>query len=251
MFSRSDNKSPMKMGEIRKFKIDKNKKKECRLPGKGIIEIEIKKEESNVAEFALEMVSNEGEAYLQCDYGYIAQVRTEGIAEKCGIARIFTELCMNEKKIHKTKDVANNKAIIQMEEYLQVCQKRESCKENDEQLKKLRDLKEWATTHCSKFIYLIMTAKGSGAHVYFNSAVASGFTEMFMMSDFTDEELANRDNLEDIYPKEGPCAVKTLQERYSDDRTMLDGDEKTSVGDWNWFFCHPKKPSNNPKCTIL
>ena len=70
----------MKMGEIRKFKIDKNKKKECRLPGNGIVEIEIKKEESNVAEFALEMVNNEGEAYLQCDYGYIAQVRTEGKA---------------------------------------------------------------------------------------------------------------------------------------------------------------------------
>ena len=96
-----------------------------------------------------------------------------------------------------------------------------------------------------------MTAKGSGGHLYFNSAVASGFTEMFMMSDFTDDELAARNNLEDIYPKEGPCGVKALQERYSDDRTMLDGDEKTSVGDWNWFFCHPKKPNNNPKCTIL
>ena len=91
-----------------------------------------------------------------------------------------------------------------------------------------------------------MTAKGSGAHVYFNSAVASGFTEMFMMSDFHLDK-----NLEDTYPKEGPCAVKTLQERYSDDRTMLDGEEKTSVGGWNWFFCLPKIPNNNPKCTIL
>ena len=102
------------MGEIRKFKIDKNKKKECRLPGEGIIEIEIKKEESNVAKFALEMVNNEGEAYLQCDYGYIAQVRT--------------------------------KALIQMEEYLQGCQNTASCNQNEEQLKKLSDLKEWSTT---------------------------------------------------------------------------------------------------------
>ena len=241
----------MKMGEIRKFKIDKNKKKECRLPGNGIIEIEIKKEESNVAEFALEMVNNAGEAYLLCDNGYIAHVKTEGKAEKCGIARIFTEICLNEKKMHKTQEVANNKGLFQMEEYLQVCEKRASCKENDKQLKKLKDLKDWSTTHCSKFLYLIMTAKGGGAHVYFNSAVASGFTEMFMMSYFKDEELVGTNYLVDIYPKSGPCAVKTLQERYSDDRTMLDGEEKTSVGDWDWFFCHPKKPSNNPKCTIL
>ena len=242
----------MKVGEIRTFKIDKNKKKECKLPGKGIIEIEIIKEESSVAEFALRLAEFAlHEAYLLCDNGYINYVRTEGKAEKCGIARIFTEICMNEKKIHNTKDTAKNKALIQLEEYLQACGKRSSCKENDEHLKKIRDLKDWSETHCSKFMYLIMTAKGGGAHVYFNSAVASGFTEMFMMSDLTDEELVGSNYQEDIYPKSGPCAVKTLQERYSDDRTMLDGEEKTSVGGWNWFFCHPKKPNNNPKCTIL
>ena len=82
--SRTNDKSPMKMGEIRTFKIDKNKKKECKLPGKGIIEIEIIKEESSVAEFALRLAEFAlHEAYLLCDNGYINYVRTEGKAEKC------------------------------------------------------------------------------------------------------------------------------------------------------------------------
>ena len=76
------------MGEMRRSKLI-NKKNECKLPGNVIIEIEIKKEESSVAEFALDMVNNAGEAYLLCDYGYIAQLRTEDKAEKCRIARIL------------------------------------------------------------------------------------------------------------------------------------------------------------------
>ena len=43
VLSRS-NTNEMQIGEVRKFKIDKNKKKSCGLPGVGVIEIEIKKE---------------------------------------------------------------------------------------------------------------------------------------------------------------------------------------------------------------
>ena len=248
---RTNGKKPMKVGEVRKFKIDKTKKKECGLPGDGIIEIEIKKVESNVAKFAFEMVKFEDGAYLQCDDGYIVQVRAEGKAEKCGIAKIMTELCLKEKEMHKAKDEVNNKALLQIDEYIEFCQNQAACSSNDQPLKQLRDLKEWSMSHCSKFIYLIMTAAGNGAHVYFNSAIASGYTEMFMMGDFTNVQLALKNNREGFYPQEGPCTVKTLQERYREDRTMVDGDEKTSVGDWNWFFCHPKKANPQKKCSIL
>jgi len=77
----------------------------------------------------------------------------------------------------------------------------------------------------------------SSAHVYFNTAIASGFTEMFIIRD----KLKLGRNLK-FYPKEGPCAVKSLKDRYSDDGNMIElgGLKKTDVWGWNWFFSLPK-----------
>ena len=75
-----------------------------------------------------------------------------------------------------------------------------------------------------------MSAKPkSKAHVYFNSAIASGFDYMFI-------DLNN----EMFYPKTGPCSVKTLKERYNDDGDMVDGDDRVKAHGQIWFFCHPK-----------
>ena len=232
----------MQIGEVRKFKIDKNKKKSCGLPGEGVIEIEIKKEKGTITEFSYKMVSNEREAFLECGHGYLRQLKTKGKAENCGIGRILTELCMNEKDIHRTtnQDPNENSAIEKIENYIRIYKEMAN---NKEQIKKLKKLKKWSLSHCSKLIYLWMTADPrTGAHVYFNSAISSGFTELFMISKYGELR---------FYPDEGPCSVKNLQERYSDDGYMIEGDKKNDVGDWNWFFCQPKEPKKEPKCTIL
>ena len=117
----------------------------------------------------------------------------------------------------------------------------------EEKIDTVRQLKEWAASHCSRLMFLWMIAQPrTGAHVYFNSAIASGLTKLFMVTDFPqqDKELS-------FYPNDGPCEVKEIQGRYSDDGNMVDEDKKTDVGNWNWFFCKPKKPNDMPKCTIL
>ena len=120
----------MELGEVRKFRIDKNKKKDCKLqPSKqGIIEIEIKKEKERrgLSKFIYKLVTCEKEgtscfdflpkeAFLLCDYGHVLLLETIGKAEKCGIGRIFTELCMNEKNLHKT-GMDKNLAIQQLDQ---------------------------------------------------------------------------------------------------------------------------------------
>ena len=117
----------------------------------------------------------------------------------------------------------------------------------EEKIETVRQLKEWAASHCSRLMFLWMVAQPrTGAHVYFNSAIASGLTKMFMVTDFPqqDKELL-------FYPNNGPCEVKELQGRYSDDGNMVDEDKEIDVGKWNWFFCKPKKSNDQSKCTIL
>ena len=110
----------MKIGEVRKFEVDKNKKKECGLPGEGVIEIEIKKEKGEIQKFSFKMVNNEKEAFINCDHGHISQLKTKGKAENCGIGRILTELCMNEKDLHRatTQDPDENSAVQKIGNYI-------------------------------------------------------------------------------------------------------------------------------------
>ena len=238
----------MELDEVRKFKIDKNKKKECKLqPSKqGIIEIEIKKEKEleGPSKFIYKLVGSDylpKEAFLKCDYGYVEFLKTKGKAEKCGIGRIFTELCMNEKNLHQTSHSGTNKnlGIQKLNDYIKDSKdKPKFAKER----KQLKAFKKWSKSHCSEIIYLEMTANPpSNAHVYFNSAKASGFTDMFMITGLIDFQK---------YPDEGPCPTKILQDRY-DDGFMVEGNEKTRVVGWNWFFCKPKNPEEQNKCTIL
>ena len=238
----------MRVGETRIFKIDKTKKKDCGLPGKGIVEIEIKKEQSIVFASTFRMVKPDlgtRVAFIHCNKGFIPLVKAQGKAENCGIARILMQLCINEEGFHNVANNDENEAVRQMGKYVEECLKEESCTASDQQLKKIRNLEEWITSRCSKLMYLEMEADPkTGAHVYFNSAVASGFTEMFMISQLWYEDFK-------FYPNEGPCHVKELQNKYSNDGNMVDEDEKTMVWGWNWFFCQPNKPTITKKCTIL
>ena len=89
------------------FQIDKNKKKECKLPGKGIIDIEIKKERSTNHAFIFKMLGME-HVYIHCDDGYIAQLSTFGGAENCGIGKILNTV-MNYKMMENLKSLQSLK----------------------------------------------------------------------------------------------------------------------------------------------
>ena len=112
-------------------------------------------------------------------------------------------------------------------------------------------MERWAKSKCEKIIYLVMEAPPGPGHLYFNSALEAGFTEMFIALVKSGKE---------FYPKEGPCPVKALKARYTDDGFMDDDDGtdvrmvkdgKVKVLDQPWFFCKPKIPTLHVKCTNL
>ena len=149
----------MQVGETRTFEIDKNKKKDCKLPGKGVVEIDVKKEESKPFAFTFRAYLKQKPlpweaGFIYCDYGYVALLKTQEY-QNCGIGKILTQLCLNEEEIHKAVGNEKNGALIQMETYIKECEKKESCKKNDRRLKKLKDLQELIRSHCSKLIWTI------------------------------------------------------------------------------------------------
>ena len=78
-----------------------------------------------------------------------------------------------------------------------------------------------------------------GAHVYFKSALSSGFTQMFV-------EIADAE----MYPKNSVCSVEELQKRYNEDGQMVSGGDVVSVYEKTWYFCKPKRLAKLPKCAI-
>ena len=242
----------MMEGETRTFYINKFKKKDCKLPVSNLnmVEIEITKERSERSPndaFTFRMVSMIGishNPYIDCDNGYIPKLSTFGGAENCGIGKILMQLCLNEETIHNVENrLRKNKALTELNTFKLNCK-------DDIKINKLNKRGKWAIDHCIKFVYLVMDSDPrSKAHVFFNSAIESGFTQMFMIKD----NFKPGSKLK-FYPMEGPCDVKTLQDKYSDDGKIVDGLKRTKVWGWNWFFCLPiVQPPNVilPKCTIL
>ena len=121
-------------------------------------------------------------------------------------------------------------------------------------LQMAKEMEKWVKSKCNKILFLTMTVnRPSDAHLYFNSAFNAGFTEMFIA---VNNNLGKRE----FYPKEGPCSVNALQERYAkiNDGYMTDdgGTEvrminagEVKVLGHDWFFCKPKIPTLHVKCT--
>ena len=130
-----NNIGPMMVGETRTFQIDKLKKKDCKLQGKGIIDIEITKERSTGHAFTFKMVNMEN-VYIHCDDGYIPQLNTFGGAENCGIGKILTQLCLSEEIIHNVESNEENKALLELKKHRNELQ-------DDGKLKKLAKLEKW------------------------------------------------------------------------------------------------------------
>ena len=92
--------SPMKKNEIRLFKIDKSKTRNCNMDGSAespnIIEISIRKEVTDPQRRFL-MVGHEEEVYLNCYPGKLDFVKVDpSKMQGCGISKILTRLCLNE-----------------------------------------------------------------------------------------------------------------------------------------------------------
>ena len=232
----------MKIDESRKFELDVSSKPNCGLSSDGnIVEISIKKEKTqkDPEEHKFSMLNYEYIVYIVCRAGYIPDLAVGGEAEDCGIGKVLMQLCLNEPKLHKISKKNKNNAMKEIKHELQGCKIDSTC--NDATIKKIMKLEEWVKSKCSKILYLdVSVSPMTKAYVYFNSALSSGFTDMFV-------KMSNRE----IYPNEGPCSVQNLKERYTDDGTMVDGNDEVIVHGRKWFFCHPKIPSSSSKCSIL
>ena len=236
--SYSDNNyGPMKLGETRKLEINRKNKPNCRLLKD---EIMVRKEKEDImGEYRIKMVDyveSFADAYIIFSPGEIGMLSVLGDARECGIGKMLMQLCFNEEKIHHIKDNDKNEALIMIKSY-------------SIEFPEGEEMEKWVTSKCEKLLYLLMSAKPpSAARVYFNSAIDSKFTEMF---------IALKD---EFYPKEGPCSVEALKERYTDDGYMKDNagskarlvlNDKVMVKGQNWFFCKPKIPTSHVKCTNL
>jgi len=219
----ANNYDHLKEGETRTFKIDKKSKPNCKL---STDEISITKIKSG-KEKTHQVVGHEAYGYIDCYPGYVSGLQSDGILEGCGIGKILMRLCFAETSIHNTAKKQENRAMKEIVE---------------NGIKKFPELAKWVSSKCSKVLFMTMTANPkTGAHVYFNSAIEAGWTEMFVKIG----------KWEKLYPNEGPCSVAELKKRYTAEGNMVDGSEVVKVYHEHWYFCLPKTPANTEKCTIL
>ena len=216
---------PMKNNEIRKFQVDKNRYKECRLSS-----LKIKKEEKSETEIKFFAVETAADAYVNCMSGEITALETARNmmkqAKKCGIGTMLMRLCFNELRIHNVKNNANNAAVTLIEHL---------SKKNE--YLNARKLEERVKSSCEKAVIMTVTCNPkSDARVFFSSAIASDYTEMIFV-------LEN-----EFHPKEVRGLVQDLMKRYTDDGKILESDgTNNNIKVWGeiWFFCKPRT-SNSP-----
>ena len=225
-----NNYDALKEGEIRSFVIEKDKKPNCKLPSKdGKIEIKIKKHDKKrepLDNFVLFMVQNDddifndknplAETYVKYNEGFVSNLRVNVNAQECGIGKILMILCfMATKK-------------LEMNTKIQLLQPKAS------------RLKEWAMSNCLKLVYLTMAVEEENtAFVYFNSAIESGYTEMFIRLSLFDKD--------GFYPKKSDHSpTSVLRKQYTEDGCMKEGDgvddKECDVHGGTWFFCQPTPP---------
>ena len=237
-----NNYEPMQRDQTREFEID-SEKENCRLLDKKIKKIKITKLQERKDEFMFRMEDIPqivAKALVECKGGYVPWLLVNDDAEQCGIGKMLMLLCLNEKEIHNT--IISNRALKRIKGY------------SEQNIPKAREIEEWVLSKCEKIVGLTMSpSRLEAAHVYFNSALESGFTEMFIAPSLSPSSK--------FYPEEGPCSVKALKDRYTDDGYMKDDEgtdinrmvwnNKVQVTGRNWFFCRPKIPTLHVKCTAL
>ena len=139
-------------------------------------------------------------------------------------------------KIHNLEIGQENKSVKDIQELIEECQASKECK-NKDHLEKLIKLQKWVKSECAKIISLNMEATPkTGAYVYFNAALETGYTEMFIKID-----------THDMYPQNDCRSVEILKGRYNDGN-MIEGDKKIDVYYKDWFFCKPKNTASTSAC---
>ena len=223
----------MKKNEVRLFKIDKSKTRNCHLEATkddpNVIEIKIKKE-VKAPQLRFFMVDHVDDVYLNCYPGKIDFVKVEySKAQGCGIAKMLNRLCLNENEIHNVKKGGKNMA-----------------------LRKVQDFPWWDSTlawveaHCKKLVFLHNRANPANrANLYITTAKLSGYTQMFI-AQVQDEQYWKR-----IYPERGPCCIAELENNYDENGNMVKDGKAVNVWNAIWFFCHPKTNKQKPCCTAL
>ena len=229
-FTDNNNYGPMGDNQIRPFKLNLKDKPKC-----GLVNENIKIRKTVVSYLGMDMrtfdvADHSATAYIECLPGYVQKLNTEGKTEGCGIGKILMRLCLNEEHIHNVANNAKNQAIDDIRNWIERCKERldkVTCPLQFQ--KKLSKFEKWATSECSKMVTLYMTAvPGSGAYVYFNSAMDSYYSQMFIK--ISDVE---------IYPKDGPDSVKTLKDQFHSTGYLGNGQNMVPVFDKDWFFCLP------------
>ena len=223
----------MKTNEFRLFKIDKSKTRDCKLDSTpydpNIIEIQIKKEVSSPCCHFI-MVGYADDVYLNCYPGKLDFVKVEHTkAQGCGIAKIMTRLCLNEKEIHNVKKGGKNMAFRKIQEFPWW----------DSTL-------SWVESNCKKLFFLHNRANPKNrANLYIEVAKLSGFTDIFI-SQVQDEKYWKR-----IYPPQGPCCIGELENHYDENGNIVNDGEIVNVWNALWFFCFSKSDAAKPCCVTL
>ena len=225
----------MNLGETRKFKIDKESKSDCKLPENEITVRKIIEPGQTLRTF--EVLKYEKDAFVKCSPGYVDKLSAVGLTNKCGIGKILMKLCLVEEHIHEVANNKDNGAIHEIQSWVEECKSQEACSEEDHQ-EELFKLEKWVNDECSKLVGLFMNADTkSGGYVYFNSAIETGFSQMFM-------KIVHYD----MYPKDDCRSVEVLKDRYNEDGEMVDGDDVVYVYQQFWFFCKPETLKPQTQC---
>ena len=228
----------MKVGETRKFRIDKTKPN-CQFPN---TEITVKKS-TRTAFRGFEVVDYEEDAHVWCTPGFVHQLSAKKLTEHCGIGKILMNLCFNEKDIHNVAGSKDNQGWSLFQGWIEDCRDKKECKEHDH-YGRLVKLEKWVKSECSKLVGLFMAAKPkSRAHVYFKSALESHFSEIFIKTE-----------LDEMYPRDDCRSVEVAQDRYTEDGKIVYkfNDVRVTMDVYRklWLFCMPKKKTILEKCKI-
>ena len=225
----SNNYEPMKEWEVRTFVIEKSKKPNCKLPAKdNKITIEITKQQNH---FIMTPTSSEEKTTaLVYEPGEVENVDVAEPAQDCGIAKTLMLLFLNENEMNDIKN-AKNQAMGTIVR---------------DKKPKAREYENWIKDKCQSLIYLNMVAKPKKAYLYFNSAIDSEYTMMFIKEGYN----------KGYWPDNGLCPTEVLKGRYRDDGYIM-GEDGSDNGKINalgtlWYFCKPVKATlPDAKCTDL
>ena len=246
---------PMKDGERRVFIIDKRAKPNCKLiENKITVRKFVPKDaassscssssddERSGRKFApedcikFEVVNYEEDAKIWCQPGYIYLLTANKKTENCGVGKILAKLCLNEDTMHNVNS-DENESVKDIKKWIDECKNQKTCKES-EYLNKLINLQKWMNSECKKLLGLVISATDKAkAHVYFNSAIEIGYSQMFIKLD-----------INKMYPEDECLSVDVLKSRYNGDGKMVDGDKTIDVYNKDWFFCRPKTQASQDAC---